>query len=76
MKSRETIMDMFKQFSNLVNDLKGFGKRFETIELVKKILRSLPDAWSMKVTTIEESKDLNTVGMDESIGDLWDEKET
>lgn len=40
-KSGENIMDIYKHFSNLVNKLKGLGKRFETIELVKKVLRFL-----------------------------------
>lgn len=38
MKSRENITDMYKKFSNLMNDLKGLGKRFETVKLVKKII--------------------------------------
>lgn len=36
-------MDIYKHFSNLVNKLKGLGKRFETIELVKKVLRFLSE---------------------------------
>lgn len=42
-KSGENIMDIYKHFSNLVNKLKGLGKRFETIELVKKVLRFLSE---------------------------------
>lgn len=53
-----------------MNDLKGLGKSFEIIKLVKKILRSLPNLWMMKVTTIEKSKDLSKIGMDELIRSL------
>lgn len=58
---------MYKRFSNLVNDPKGLGKKFETIELLKKIIRLLLESWNMNITTIEESKDLNKIGMDELI---------
>lgn len=39
MKLRENITYMYKRFWSLVKDLKGLGKKFETVELVKKILR-------------------------------------
>ncbi|XP_031258891.1 uncharacterized protein LOC116116991 [Pistacia vera] len=58
MKIRESITDMYKRFSNLINDLKGLGKSFATLELVKKIHPPLLKSWIMKVTVIEESKDL------------------
>ncbi|XP_031258299.1 uncharacterized protein LOC116116351 [Pistacia vera] len=44
MKTRESIIDIYKRFSNLINDLKGLGKSFATLELVKKILCSLPES--------------------------------
>lgn len=34
---------------------------------MNKVLRSLLDLWNIKVTTIEESKDLSKMGMDELI---------
>ncbi|XP_031287634.1 uncharacterized protein LOC116146372 [Pistacia vera] len=58
MKTRETITNIYTGLSNLINNLKGLGKSFETLELVKKILPSLPEIWTMMVTAIEESKDL------------------
>ncbi|XP_031264437.1 uncharacterized protein LOC116122767 [Pistacia vera] len=70
MKTKESITDMYKRFSNLINDLKGPGKSFVTLELVKKILCSLSESWTMKVTAIEESKDLTKMKMDEVIDSL------
>ncbi|XP_031259570.1 uncharacterized protein LOC116117695 [Pistacia vera] len=58
MKTRESIIDIYKRLSNLINNLNGLGKSFETLELVKKILPSLPEIWTKTVTAIEESKDL------------------
>nr|GEU33317.1 serine/threonine protein kinase SRPK1 [Tanacetum cinerariifolium] len=37
---------------------------------VRKFLRALPTKWRPKVTTIEESKDLSTLLLDELIGNL------
>uniref|UniRef100_A0A2C9VNN2 Uncharacterized protein n=1 Tax=Manihot esculenta TaxID=3983 RepID=A0A2C9VNN2_MANES len=45
MKPRETIIEMSTRFTDLVNLLKVFGKRFEETKLVKKILKSLSKSW-------------------------------
>jgi hypothetical protein len=39
-------------------------------KLIKKILRSLPECFRIKVTTIEESKDLDGMKIDELVGSL------
>lgn len=39
-------------------------------KLVRKILRSLPKRFYMKVTSIEEAKDVSTIKVDELIGSL------
>lgn len=52
-KEGENIIDMYKWFSNLANNLRGLGQRFETIELVKKIFRSLSDSWTIMVAMIK-----------------------
>nr|GEV29950.1 hypothetical protein [Tanacetum cinerariifolium] len=46
-----------------------FRSSTEPTEL-RKFLRSLPTKWRPKVTTIEESKDLSTLSLDELIGNL------
>ena len=38
--------------------------------MVRKILRSLPDRFRAKVTTIEESKDVDSLKIDELVGSL------
>lgn len=58
---------MDNSLSNLINDLKGLGKKFETIKLIKKIFQSLLKSWNIKVTTIEESKYLSKIGINELI---------
>jgi len=70
MGDRETIMDMYTRFTQITNELKSLGKTFTTEELVRKILRLLPRSWEVKVTAIQEAKDLKTLSLDELIGNL------
>ena len=49
------------------NYLRG---KIEDAKVVRKILRSLPESFQAKVTTIEESKDLDEIKIQELIGSL------
>ena len=40
------------------------------MELVRKVLRSLPPSWHTKATIIEESKNLSTLSLEKFIGSL------
>ncbi|GKV47158.1 hypothetical protein SLEP1_g54078 [Rubroshorea leprosula] len=51
-------------------NLKAFGKVYPSQEVVRKVLRSLPKNWEAKKTAIEESKDLNTLKLEDLIGKL------
>ncbi|GAV74239.1 zf-CCHC domain-containing protein/UBN2 domain-containing protein, partial [Cephalotus follicularis] len=50
--------------------LLGLGKVFWKDELVRKLLGCLNDVWEPKVTTIEESKDLKAIEIEELLGSL------
>ena len=39
----------------------NLGEKIEDAKVVRKILRSLPESFRAKVTTIEESKDLDEI---------------
>ena len=45
-------------------------EKIEEAKVVKKILRSLPKNFRVKVTAIEESKDLDEIKIQELIGSL------
>jgi len=70
MGNKETVMDMYTQFSNINNQLKSLGKSFPTEELVRKILRILPQSWESKVAAIQEARKMNEISLDELIGNL------
>jgi hypothetical protein len=48
----------------------SFGKKGSDAKLIKKILRSLPECFRIKVTSIEESKDLDSMKIKELAGSL------
>ena len=70
MSNKETVIDMYTRFTHITNELKSLGKSFTTEELVRKILRILPQSWESKVTTIQEARKMNEISLDELIGNL------
>jgi hypothetical protein len=56
--------------SDLRNSMVSLGKRVSVVKLILKILRSLPKRFRIKVTTIEESKDLEEMKIEELEGSL------
>ena len=48
----------------------NLGEKTENSKIVRKILQSLPESFRAKVTTIEESKDLDDIKVQELIGSL------
>ncbi|XP_058222936.1 uncharacterized protein LOC131332656 [Rhododendron vialii] len=71
MQPDESISDMFTRFTDIINGLKSLGKSYSNVDLVRKILRSLPKQWEPKVTAIIEAKqDLTNYSLDELLGSL------
>ena len=48
-----------------VNSMKGLGEKFDEAFLVHKILRSLPEIFNPKVSTIEEFSDIKNTPIDQ-----------
>jgi hypothetical protein len=48
----------------------SLGKPISDVKLIRKILRSLLERFKIKVTTIEESKDLEEMKIEELVGSL------
>jgi len=61
MQPRETIADVQKRFTHIVNHLIGLGKQLDKEELNIKILRCLDRSWQPKVMEISETRDLTTL---------------
>ncbi|KAH1082313.1 hypothetical protein J1N35_022074 [Gossypium stocksii] len=69
-KPEKGIKEMSDRFTHIINGLKALRKIYPNKEMVKKMLNSLPMSWEAKVTKIEESKDLNSLSLNELISSL------
>ncbi|POO02902.1 hypothetical protein TorRG33x02_009630, partial [Trema orientale] len=70
MHKDETIAQIFSRFITVINSLNALGKSFSNIDLVNKVLRSLPRAYRSKVVAIQEAKDLTKLPLEELMGSL------
>jgi hypothetical protein len=70
MLEEETFGEFYTKISNRRNSMVSFGKLVSDVKLIRKILRSLPERFKIKVTTIEESKDLEEMKIKELVGSL------
>jgi hypothetical protein len=70
MLEEETFGDFYSKMSDLRNSMVSLGKPVSDVKLIRKILRSLPKRFRIKVTTIEESKDLEEMKIEELVGFL------
>nr|GEW42954.1 UBN2 domain-containing protein [Tanacetum cinerariifolium] len=66
----ESIDNGFARFNIIITSLKALDEGFSSKNYVRKFLRALNPKWLAKVTTIEESKDLTSLLLDELIGNL------
>ena len=66
--------EAFNSFYGKLNEIViaklNLGEKIKDSKVVRKILRSLPKSFKAKVTTIEESKDLDEIKIQELIGSL------
>jgi len=70
MLEEETFGEFYSKMSDLRNSMVSLGKPILDVKLIRKILRSLPERFRIKVTTIEESKDLEEMKIEEMVGSL------
>nr|GEU68360.1 UBN2 domain-containing protein [Tanacetum cinerariifolium] len=66
----ESIDNAFARFNTIITSLKALDEGYSSKNYVRKFLRALHPKWRAKVTTIEESKDLTSLSLDELIGNL------
>nr|GEX34804.1 UBN2 domain-containing protein [Tanacetum cinerariifolium] len=66
----ESIDNAFAKFNIIITSLKALDEGFSSKNCVRKFLRALHPKWNIKVTTIEESKNLTTLSLDELIRNL------
>jgi hypothetical protein len=66
----ETFVEFYSKMSDQRNSMVSLGEIVSDVKLIRKILRSLLERFRIKVTTIEESKDLEEMKIEELGGSL------
>ncbi|GJS75142.1 zf-CCHC domain-containing protein [Tanacetum coccineum] len=72
----EFIDSAFARFNTIITSLKALDEGYSSKNYVRKFLRALHPKCREKVTTIEESKDLTSLSLDELIRNLKAKKES
>ncbi|XP_063941233.1 uncharacterized protein LOC135149438 [Daucus carota subsp. sativus] len=66
----ENIIDMETRFTRIIDELSQLGKIYTQNEKNRRVLKSLPPSWKVKVTTIKEMHNLNDYHIDNLFGNL------
>ena len=64
----QNFSSFYSKLSNIVNLSFNLKEPIQNSKVARKILRSLPERFKPKVTTIEESKDVDLMRVDELVG--------
>lgn len=70
MGEEETITDFYSRVQDLMNRASVLGKPFTQTRVVKKVLKSFPKSFRMKVTTIQENAGWENKTIGELMGNL------
>ena len=70
MSDDESFDEFYAKLNEIVNSAYNLGKIYDQPKIVKKILRSLTEDFTPKVTAITESKDVDSIPVDELVGSL------
>ena len=61
---------MHMRFTSIINEMYSLGEIVPNKKAVRKLLSVLHETWESKVEAINEARDLDTLAMDELIGNL------
>ncbi|XP_028068170.1 uncharacterized protein LOC114270784 [Camellia sinensis] len=70
MNENESIYEYFNRTLTIVNQMRRYGEKMESLQVIENILRSLSPKFKRMVVAIEESKDLSAMTTDELMGTL------
>src|ERR1051325_1790885 len=70
MKEEESIQEFHMNVLEIVGACSVLGEKIPEEKLVRKLLRSLPKRFDMKVTAIEEAQEINNMKVDKLVGSL------
>jgi hypothetical protein len=70
MLEEESFNEFYTKRIDFRNSMINLGNNISNAKLIKKILRSLHEKFRIKITTIEESKDLDNMKIEELVGSI------
>ena len=70
MEEDESFDEFYAKLKDIVNSAFNPGETIPKPKIVKKVLRSLPERFHVKITVVEESKDIDKIHLIELIGNL------
>ena len=70
MKPGESVSDYFSRTMAIINKMRIHGEKMEDVTVIEKILQSMMPKFNYVVCSIEESKDLDELSIDELQGSL------
>lgn len=65
MKAGEVIANYFSRVVLVLNNMRNFGESLGDAQIVEKILRTLSESWNFFVCSVEESKDIKTLSVNQ-----------
>ena len=70
MEEDESFDEFYAKLKDIVNSTFNLGETIPEPKVVRKVLRFLPEGFHAKITTIEESKDIDSIPLTELVGNL------
>ena len=70
MKENESFDEFYAKLKDIVNSAFNLGKTIPKPKFVRKVFKCLPERFHAKITTIEESKDIDSIPLTELVGNL------
>ena len=70
MEEDESFDESLCSIKDIVNSTFNLGKTIPEPKIVRKVLKSLPERFHAKITTMEESKDIHKIPLTELVGNL------
>ena len=70
MEEDESFDEFYAKLKDIVNLAFNFGETIPEPKIVRKVIRSLPERFHAKITTIEELKDIDKIPLTELVSNL------
>ena len=70
MEEDESFDNLYAKLKDIVNSTFNVEETIPEPKIVRKVLKSLPDRFHAKITTIKESKDIDKIPLTELVGNL------